>query len=147
MSCAVRVDRNGDIGAVMAAVRALALACNTPATTAVNDNNNNTKQQPPHQPDAGRGSVRGVNISDDVSSDRQRVDDDATAASSSSAFVAPKANTRTPSDHTFANAVTALDGIDEHTIFVPAEVHHVRPKVLICPHLTLQHQHPHLLLV
>ena len=136
MSCAVRVDRNGDIGAVMAAVRALALACNTPATTAVNDNNNNTKQQPPHQPDAGRGSVRGVNISDDVSSDRQRVDDDATAASSSSAFVAPKANTRTPSDHTFANAVTTLDGIDEHTIFVPAEVHHVRPKVLICPHPT-----------
>ena len=135
VSCAVRVDRNGDVAAVMAAVRALAIACNTPATADNdNDNNNNndntTQQQPSHPPGPASTSTSGSNVNG-ISSNQQGIDDNIPSSSSSSSSTtarAPSAAAGPVLGH--GHGVTTLDGVDEHTLFVPAEVHHLRPKVL-----------------
>ena len=141
VSCAVRVDRNGDVAAVMAAVRALAIACNTPATTDNNNNNNNddsnnnnnndndtTQQQPSHPPGPASTSTSGSNVNG-ISSNQQGIDDNIPSSSSSSSSTTARAPSAAAGP-ALGHGVTTLDGVDEHTLFVPAEVHHLRPKVL-----------------
>lgn len=120
----MRVDRNGDVGAVMAAVRALAVACNTTANSNNTNDSRDTKQQ--HPSDAVHSGSSGVDVysGGDVSTG-----DD--ASSSPSSFAESKTISQTPPPGSvLPSAVTTLDGVDEHTLFVPAEVHHLRPKVI-----------------
>jgi len=103
----------------MAAVRALAVACNTTANSN-NTNDRDTKQQ--HPSDAFHSGSNGVDVfsGSDVSTG-----DNASSSSSSS-----KTISQTLPGSVLPSAVTTLDGVDEHTLFVPAEVHHLRPKVI-----------------